>query len=209
MLTSRLEAFSDGVIAVAITLLVFDLKVPPVTSRGSGGPLADQWPSYLAYGLSFVSIGIIWVNHHTLFDKVTTVDRTLLFANLALLLGVATLPFSTSVAAAWLLTGPNARIGVVVYCATLLAVSSVFMLLWIYLGHHPRLVDDDHRAKLGVSIRRSAVGPVAYAFATAVAILAPVLAFGVCGLIALYFVLPLGVAPTNEARRETRAANPS
>jgi uncharacterized membrane protein len=198
MLTSRLEAFSDGVIAVAITLLVFDLKVPVVTPRGLGHPLAHRWPSYLAYGISFVSIGIMWVNHHTLFDKVTTVDRTLLFANLGLLLGIATLPFSTSVAAAWLRTGSNARIGVVLYCATLLVVSSVFTLLWIYLGRHPDLLDEHHRAALEVSVRRSAVGPVAYAIATALAFVTPVPAFAVCGLIALYFVLPLRRVPMDD-----------
>jgi uncharacterized membrane protein len=198
MLTSRLEAFSDGVIAVAITLLVFDLKVPVVAPRGPGHALADQWPSYLAYGISFVSIGIMWVNHHTLFDKVATVDRTLLFANLALLLGIATLPFSTSVAATWLRTGANARIGSVLYCATLLAVSSLFTSLWIYLRRHPGLVDEPHRAALGVSVRRSTVGPVAYTMATVLAFVVPVFAFVVCGVIALYFVLPLRSAPIED-----------
>jgi uncharacterized membrane protein len=191
MLTTRLEAFSDAVIAVAITLLVFDLKVPIVSDHGLGRPLAHQWPAYLAYGISFASIGIMWVNHHTLFDKVATVDRTLLFANLGLLLGIATLPFSTSVAATWLREGSEARTGVVLYCATLLVVSSIFMWLWIYLRRHPDLLVEHGRLSINVSVRRSAAGPVAYGVATALAFVAPVPAFVVCGVIALYFVLPL------------------
>ncbi|HZC70161.1 MAG TPA: TMEM175 family protein [Jatrophihabitans sp.] len=85
----RLETFSDGVFAIAITLLVLDLAVPPrnqLRAGGLGSALADQWPSYFAYLVSFLVIGIIWVNHHTMFSKVNLVDRPVLFANLAVLL---------------------------------------------------------------------------------------------------------------------------
>jgi len=87
MPSGRLEAFSDGVFAIAITLLVLDLAVPPrdqVRTGGLGSALAHQWPSYFAYLVSFLVIGIIWVNHHTMFSKVKLVDRPVLFANLAL-----------------------------------------------------------------------------------------------------------------------------
>src|SRR5690242_1282064 len=88
MSSQRLEAFSDGVFAIAITLLVLDLVVPARTAGHDalGTRLAHQWPSYLAYVVSFLVIGIIWVNHHAVFNRVRVVDRLVLFANLGLLL---------------------------------------------------------------------------------------------------------------------------
>src|SRR6266511_2340537 len=98
MSSQRVGAFSDGVFAIAITLLVLDLGVPPREELREGGlaaALAHQWPSYLAYLVSFLIIGIIWVNHHTVFDKVRFVDRPVLFANLAVLLTTSVIPFPT------------------------------------------------------------------------------------------------------------------
>ena len=88
MKLSRMEAFSDGVFAVAITLLVFNLKVPDVSAGHLGNSLGSQWPSYVAYVISFLSIGVCWVNHHSILDRVAVVDRNLLFINLGLLLGI-------------------------------------------------------------------------------------------------------------------------
>jgi uncharacterized membrane protein len=98
MRTSRLEAFSDGVFAIAITLLVLDLAVPPVTEAERDGlwaALGHEWPSYFAYLVSFLVIGIIWINHHTMLTLVERVDRPVLFANLLLLLTVSVIPFPT------------------------------------------------------------------------------------------------------------------
>jgi uncharacterized membrane protein len=101
---SRLEAFSDGVFAVAITLLVFNLKVPDIATGHLSRELGHQWPSYLAYVISFFSIGICWVNHHSILDRVAMADRELLFINLGLLLGIVSIPFTTSWA---MLTSPR------------------------------------------------------------------------------------------------------
>src|SRR6266566_22821 len=112
MATGRLEAFSDGVFAIAITLLVLDLAVPARNRSEPGGlaaALGHQWPSYFAYLVSFLIIGIIWVNHHTVFDTVRLVDRPVLFANLALLLVVSALPFPTRLLAEYLTAGPDAQ----------------------------------------------------------------------------------------------------
>src|SRR5215471_7387072 len=103
--SGRLEAFSDGVFAVAITLLALNLAVP-----GPGpGPLARQlaghWPSFAAYLVSFLTIGIIWVNHHTLFKNFAGIDRPLLFINLMLLFFVVAIPFATATIAAYLSRG--------------------------------------------------------------------------------------------------------
>src|ERR1041385_8087175 len=95
MSTGRLEAFSDGVFSIAATLLVLELHVPDIGS-GLGQALLAQWPSYLTYVTSFATIGIIWVNHHSLFEHVRQVDRPLLFLNLLLLITGSLIPFPTS-----------------------------------------------------------------------------------------------------------------
>ena len=107
MQTGRVEAFSDGVFAVAITLLVLDLRVP-LTNGSLGGALAAEWPAFVAFLISFFVIGIVWVNHHTLFVQLASVDRPLLFFNLLLLLSVVVIPFTTSLFAEYL-TRPAAQ----------------------------------------------------------------------------------------------------
>src|SRR5215471_13408483 len=99
--SGRAEAFSDGVFAVAITLLIFNLL--PI---GSNEPLGCTWPQYAAYVVSFLTIGIMWMNHHTLFGHVRLIDRPLLVLNLLLLMGVVAIPFPTALVAENL-TGHN------------------------------------------------------------------------------------------------------
>jgi uncharacterized membrane protein len=190
MVTSRLEAFSDGVMAVAITLLVFNLKVPGLATANLAHQLGSRWPEFLAYVISFATIGIMWVNHHTLFDKVALVDRTLLFANLGLLLGIATLPFTTALAATWLLSSGGRETAVLVYCISLFAIASTFTLLWWYLSRHEWLLEEQYREVPKAALRRSLVGPVSYAVVTLVGLLVPIVALALCGIIAAYFVVP-------------------
>ena len=96
----RLEAFSDGVFAVAITLLALNLAIGGPSNVTLAAKLADHWPAFAAYAVSFVTIGIIWVNHHALFKNFSEIDRTLLFVNLLLLFFVVSIPFATSTIAA-------------------------------------------------------------------------------------------------------------
>lgn len=97
---ARVEAFSDGVIAVAITLLALDLHVPDPTSTASlGDALGEQWPSYVAYLVSFLTIGIIWINHHAMLRRLVSVDHSILVLNIALLACIGVLPFSTALMA--------------------------------------------------------------------------------------------------------------
>src|ERR1041385_9184169 len=103
--TARLEAFSDGVYAIAITLLVLDLKVPMVQDGKLASALLHQWPMYFAFLISFAFIGIMWVNHHRLFNHIRRCDNRLLFLNLLLLLGVTVVPFPTALLAAHLKGG--------------------------------------------------------------------------------------------------------
>ena len=99
MSPNRLEAFSDGVFAIAVTLLVLDLGVPAPGIGSLGHELLAQWPSYAAYVISFLTIGIIWINHHAAFSRLRVVDHSILMWNLALLLTVSVLPFTTSLMA--------------------------------------------------------------------------------------------------------------
>src|SRR3954449_5825661 len=110
MPTSRLEAFSDGVFAIAITLLVLDIKGPDLAEGHTlAHAVLDLWPSFAAYVTSFAVIGIIWVNHHAIFGHVGLADRRLLALNLLLLLFVALLPWPTSLIAEYLTAGGGAR----------------------------------------------------------------------------------------------------
>src|ERR687885_227300 len=123
--TSRLETFSDGVFAIAITLLVLLFDVPDLSEGQSlGHVLAHQWPSYASYVVSFVTVGIIWVNHHTLFRHIARVDRVFLFVNVVFLMTVAFIPYPTAVVARYMRTG-DARAAAVLYAsATALAFAS-------------------------------------------------------------------------------------
>ena len=137
---SRLEAFSDGVIAVAITLLALDLTV-----EGYGhGPLIhqlyDKWPSFLAYLISFFMIGIIWVNHHALVRSITKVDRLLLFLNLVLLLFVVLIPFATATEASYFPhNDKDAQLAMVLYAGVFLGMSVGFGAIFEWTLHGERV----------------------------------------------------------------------
>jgi len=132
--TNRLEAFSDGVFAIAITLLVLEIKVPDNDELHSAGglwsALGHRWPSYIGYVLSFLVIGVMWINHHALFEYIRRVNRPLLIANLLLLMGVGFLPFPTAVLAEHLADPSTRSIATAFYGATLVFTSLTFNLLW-------------------------------------------------------------------------------
>ena len=191
MQTNRVEAFSDGVIAIAITLLILEISVPDVKGDHLLDALGHQWPSYAAYVVSFVTIGIMWVNHHALFDHVRTVDRGLLFVNLFLLLAIAFIPFPTALLAAYLRDSDGGRAAAVIYCLSYLVVGLGFIALWRYLHRHPdlrkpSLTDDD----VTRALRRTWRGPAAYGVAALLSLVSPYAALVVCGGVAVYFVLP-------------------
>jgi len=134
---SRTEAFSDGVMAIAITLLVLDLAVPTrdqlaKSHQSLAQALGQLWPNFFAFVVSFMVIGIMWVNHHAMFSMVRAVDRQILFANLFLLLIVSAVPFPTRLLAAYLTEGgADAHVAAAVYSLTMVAVSVAFITLWL------------------------------------------------------------------------------
>jgi uncharacterized membrane protein len=190
--TGRLEAFSDGVFAVAITLLVFDLNA----STGSGPLLQHllaQWPGYMAFLVSFFMIGIMWLNHHSMFHDIHQADRGLLIANLALLLVVTIIPFPTKVVADAFQTGSAAdrRTAVLFYGLAFLTVSIMFNVLWLWAARDRRLIEPSvQQVGLDVRTRRSLFGIPAYTVATLLALASPVLSLAAEGALSLVYLIP-------------------
>jgi uncharacterized membrane protein len=190
MKTARLEAFSDGVFAVAITLLVLDLGVP----TGSGSlitALADRWPSFAAFALSFVTIGIIWVNHHVLFGSVRRADRPLLFINLGLLMSVVLLPFSTSLFARYLVTGGDqSHIAAALFSGSLLLMALGFNAAYAWIGWHPELRRGENAQPTTVrALVRFGVGIGAYSVILGIAFVSALAVLILQGLVAVYYIV--------------------
>jgi uncharacterized membrane protein len=184
---TRVEAFSDGVLAVAITLLVLNLKIDFNPGHASvAHQLRETWPTYAAYGVSFLIIGVIWVNHHALFSLVAHVDRVLLFVNLLLLMFVTTIPFTTATLAdALKLGGADARWGAVLYGISMEGMSVGYtVLLWHMmrrnLMQHPVPAEEQRKVLL-----RFGLGLLLYPVVTVIGLFsAPI-------MLAAYFVLTL------------------
>lgn len=186
----RAEAFSDGVFAVAITLLALELKAP-----GGNGSLAhrllEMWPAYLAYVVSFLTIGIMWLNHHTIFVHVVRVDRVLLVLNLVLLMFVAVTPFPTALVGDELaahLHGSDARTVMVAYGLLMIGMSIGFSGVWWYLVSHPAMLDERlEPAAVRRSVPMFGAGFAAYIVATVLAFVSPLASLVFFGAIALYY----------------------
>ena len=140
--TSRLEAFSDGVFAIAITLLILEISVPDSGFEDLWGGIADQWPSYLAYATSFITIGGMWMAHHAIFRRLASADGNVMRLNILLLMLVSFLPFPTKlIAEAIDKTTDAERAAVIFYGLVLLAISAVTSALWRYAAGHPDLIE--------------------------------------------------------------------
>ncbi len=189
MNTARMEAFSDGVLAVVITLLVLDLH----TSM-EGGPLADQlrdeWPAFAAYVVSFFVIGVIWVNHHAVVRLLARVDRPMLFYNLLLLFWVTTIPFTTSTLAEFLKPGgTDSRIAVLLYGLSMEGMSLGFTLMFrrvLRSGLTPAPVP---ARDAGQALRRFGAGLLLYPVITAVGLWSPGVMLVLLTLITVWYVL--------------------
>jgi uncharacterized membrane protein len=187
---ARLENFSDAVFAVAITLLALDLAVAGPGHGSFAHQLADRWPSYAAYVVSFFIIGITWVNHHALFTTLAAIDRLLLFLNLTLLLFIVAIPFGTASIAAFLTGGgADAHLAAALYAAILLGMALSFgaILVWSLASaerrHDPLPPDIAHRALV-----RFSLGAVLYLIAIAVAFVSAVATLILIAINAVYYI---------------------
>jgi uncharacterized membrane protein len=186
--TDRLEAFFDGVLAVAITLLVLGLHVP-VPGRGSlANQLGREWPAFAAYLVSFFVIGIIWVNHHAVLHNIARVDRLAMSVNLLLLMFVTAIPFSTASLAGYLRHGGrDDHLAAAIYGVPVLGVALSFTALCTWAARRGLL-----HARLGyrgaaTSVRRFDAGSVAIMGAIAVTFLSAIAALATHATIAAYY----------------------
>jgi uncharacterized membrane protein len=189
--TARVEAFSDGVFAIAITLLILNIKVPLPAGGPLGAQLVRQWTSYVSFVISFVFIGIMWINHHRLFTHIQRCDNGLLLLNLLLLLGVTFVPFPTSVLAMHL-GQADQRLAAMLYHGTYFFIAIFFNVLWRYAtspGRHLLAHDVDPIAIAGIT-RQYAFGPLTYLLCLVLTWISVPASLALNILLAGFFALP-------------------
>ncbi len=193
--TGRLEAFSDGVFAVAITLLVLNIQPPPPDALPKGGVelfnfLRDKWPIYLAFVTSFATIGIMWVNHHRLFTHIKRSDNNLLLLNLLLLLIIVFVPFPTALMAEYI-NQPDPRIAALLYSGTFFLMAVCFNLLWQYASYKNRLLDANvNKQEVRAITGQYRFGPLFYVVVFALAFFLPLVSIVLQLLLAITFAVP-------------------
>jgi TMEM175 potassium channel family protein len=187
MKTARLEAFSDAVFAVAITLLILEIHVP--TGDHVWDELKDEWPSFASFFVSFWVIGIIWVNHHGLLDHLKRADRPLLYINLLLLMTVVFIPFSTALMAEHLKSGADEKVAALVYALAFLAMGIAFNLYWTYIVKHRRElgveIPDEEIRRMSVGFM---IGSPLYAVAVIMAFISPEAVLIIIAAVAVYYM---------------------
>jgi uncharacterized membrane protein len=200
METGRLETFADGVFAIAATLLVLEIGIPDLAHGESlGDALLRLWPSYLAYATSFLTIGIMWANHHTLFRQIREADLPFLYLNLALLLLVAFVPFPTTLLAdyAW---GAEGRDAALAYGVTLTITAVCFNAIWRYAIWDRRLLRADASPREVSGITRAyRPGIPLYGGATLVAFLSPKASAALFLALALFYMISSSFLGEDEA----------
>jgi uncharacterized membrane protein len=193
--TNRLEAFSDGVIAVAITLLVLNIDLPELKHNQSlASGLIGQWQVYVAYVSSFLTIGIIWINHHVAITRLRETDRMILFLNLLLLMSIGILPFATRLMAAYLKQSHGQHLAMAIYGGAFMVMGVCFSALnrHILLVKPDLLATDLPAEQRRRILARSISGVVPYAVATALAVVSPYLTLAICIGLAIFYALPIG-----------------
>src|SRR5215467_1125641 len=183
----RLEAFADGIFAFAATLLILNLAV--TEGRPLGPELIRIWIGYLAYAVSFVTIGIIWINHHLVMHQIGHTNRPFLVLNVLFLMLIAFIPFPTRLLALYI-NSPDGRAAALAYGLTLTLTAILFNALWRYAVYRRRLIreDADQRAVSGIS-RSFIPGPIVYFVATVVALFNPIASAALYGAIAVFYIL--------------------
>jgi uncharacterized membrane protein len=186
---ARLETFSDGVFAIAATLLILSVDSQVGHGHGAlGARLLHIWPSYVGYAISFLTIGIIWVNHHTVMNQIGRVDRTYLFLTVGFLTCVAFIPFPTRLVAEHVRDG-GAQAAALTYGMTLTVTAVFFNAIWFYAVRGRRLLREDADQRTVSGITRSYLpGPWIYLAATLLALASPTASVVFYMAIALFYV---------------------
>jgi uncharacterized membrane protein len=194
--TNRLESFSDGVIAVAITLLVLALVPPSIKDTAHTSlihELGKDWAHYVAYVISFMTIGIIWINHHAMISRLARADHSILILNLILLLTIGILPFATDLMATYLTANHGQKLAAGVYGGAFLVMSLVFSALnrHILLSRAHMLsaqIPVEERRRI---LARSVSGLAPYLVATILAVVSAYATLAICGALAVFYAFPI------------------
>lgn len=187
--TGRLEAFSDGVFAIAITLLVLEIRVPRGESQSLVTALVDLWPEYLAYVISFLTIAVMWVNHHHLFKHIKRTDNVLLFLNSLLLMAITFVNFSTALLADYI-QSPEQQVAALFYSGTSVVLAILFNVLWRYASANNRLLGKDaDLAMVNAITRRYYFGPTLYLLALGLVFVSVPLSLALQFGLAVFFAL--------------------
>ena len=194
--TGRVEAFSDGVFAVAITLLILNIEIPApllanLTDKALSTYLFNQWPMLLAFITSFATIGVMWINHHKMFTHIIYTDNNLLFFNLLLLIVIVFVPFPTALVAEQYRINPSGTVAAILYSGTNIIIAICFNLLWRYASYRCRLLRKDVDAQEIVTITRQYMtGSFLYLLAFALAWINVPASILLNLLLAIFFALP-------------------
>jgi len=187
--TGRVEAFSDGVFAIAITLLILAVGIEEALRVGDlSQELVDLWPAYIAYAASFLTIGIMWVNHHAVFRQFARVDRPLLLLNILLLMLIAFVPFPTRVVAEHARSPDDRQAAALLYGTTMTITAILFFSVWYYGSRHVLRPDADRREVTGIT-RSYLPGAPTYAAATLIAFVSPIVSLVLFAVIALFYAV--------------------
>ena len=199
--TGRLEAFSDGVFAIAITLLVLDIALPAGASKHLLRSVGDLWPSYVAYVASFGTIGAMWLGHNAITEYLDRADGTFVRLNLLLLLFVAFLPFPTKLFAAYIGEESQERVAVTFYGATLVLTSTLLLVLWRYAVRRQLVRPDTADEEIDLLTQRLTPGLGAYVILIIAGLFFPIVAVIGYLAIAIYYIIP-SRRLTNAVRRK-------
>jgi len=198
----RVEAFSDGIFAIAATLLILNVQVPHAPAGQLTHQLLDLWPSYIAYATSFVTIAVMWLNHHAIFSRVARVDRPLVAFNLFMLGVIAFLPFPTQVLGTHIGTPQDATAAALLYGITGMLIASGFGGVYLWIATHPALL---HDAYSDVDFLRVAprylVGGVAYTVCIPLAFIYPPAVVAVIAAIVLYYAIDQLPQPSSTSQK--------
>jgi uncharacterized membrane protein len=189
MSKGRVEAFSDGVFAVATTLLIFNVQIDKSAPGGLMAALLAAWPKYAAYVASFLTIGVMFMNHHGLFERIVRLDRALSFLNLLLLMAIVFIPFSTAELGANILVPRDANTAASLYAVNASVIAIFFGAVWSYALWHPHLLtpDLDRQAALRAWPRFS-IGSVVYLACIPIGQFSPIAVVIICAALAVYYV---------------------
>jgi uncharacterized membrane protein len=189
MSKGRVEAFSDGVFAVAATLLIFNIQIDKTAPGGLLAALLAAWPKYAAYVASFLTIGVMWLNHHGLFERIARMDRALTFLNLLLLMAIVFIPFSTAELGTNILVSRDANTAASLYAINASVIALFFGAVWMYALTHPGLLAPDVDRQIALRAwPRFSVGSVVYLACIPIGQFSPIAVVIICAALAVYYM---------------------